>query len=186
MSRNCIFSSVFLYLSIRYFSVSVATVITTNFLSFLDGFQWIATMKHARTNLTHFHCTKSTLTTYFHIFFFPLIARFLSLFFSFFLFLSSFSLRYNSLSFASYFPFLPFLSVFVPFFLSSQYLFLLFYLYTHVYRVYPIQYTPTPLRVPLFLSLNFLSLTPTINSMCLVHSQTMPRPFSRLRAIFAE
>lgn len=104
MSRNCIFSSVFLYLSIRYFSVSVATVITTNFLSFLDGFQWIATMKHARTNLTHFHCTKSTLTTYFHIFFFPLIARFLSLFFSFFLFLSSFSLRYNSLSFASYFP----------------------------------------------------------------------------------
>lgn len=167
MSRNFFHISICVCLS-RYFYISVATVIATNFLSFLVGFRWIATMKHARANLTHFHYT------YFHIFFFfPLIALFpSSLSFYFPLFLSSVSLRYNSLSFASYFP-LHHFSRYSPFHSFSFSIFI---------RAYPIP--TTPLRVPLFLSLDFLSLTSTIHSMCLVHSQTMQ--FSRLRAIFAE
>lgn len=167
MSRNFFHISICVCLS-RYFYIFVATVITTNFLSFLVGFRWIATMKHARANLTHFHCT------YFHIFFFfPLIALFpSSLSFYFPLFLSSVSLRYNSLSFASHFP-LHHFSRYSPFHSFSFSIFI---------RAYPIP--TTPLRVPLFLSLDFLSLTCTIHSMCLAHSQTMQ--FSRLRAIFAE
>lgn len=165
MSRNFFHISICVCLSC-YFYISVATVIATNFLSFLVGFRWIATMKHARANLTHFHCT------YFHIFFFfPLIALFpFSL--SFYFPLSSVSLRYNSLSFASHFP-LHHFSRYSPFHSFSFSIFI---------RAYPIP--TTPLRVPLFLSLDFLSLTSTIHSMCLVHSQTMQ--FSRLRAIFAE
>lgn len=165
MSRNFFHISICVCLSC-YFYISVATVIATNFLSFLVGFRWIATMKHARANLTHFHCT------YFHIFFFfPLIALFpFSL--SFYFPLSSVSLRYNSLSFASHFP-LHHFSRYSPFHSFSFSIFI---------RAYPIP--TTPLRVPLFLSLDFLSLTCTIHSMCLAHSQTMQ--FSRLRAIFAE
>lgn len=106
-----------------------------------------------------------------HFFFFPLIALFpFSL--SFYFPLSSVSLRYNSLSFASYFP-LHHFSRYSPFHSFSFSIFI---------RAYPIP--TTPLRVPLFLSLDFLSLTCTIHSMCLAHSQTMQ--FSRLRAIFAE
>lgn len=167
MSRNFFHISICVCLS-RYFYISVATVIATNFLSFLVGFRWIATMKHARANLTHFHCT------YFHIFFFfPLIALFpSSLSFYFPLFLSSVSLRYNSLSFASHFPLHHF----------SRYSSFHSFSFSIFIRAYPIP--TTPLRVPLFLSLDFLSLTCTIHSMCLAHSQTMQ--FSRLRAIFAE
>lgn len=120
MSRNFFHISICVCLS-RYFYIFVATVITTNFLSFLVGFRWIATMKHARANLTHFHCT------YFHIFFLPSYSS-LSLL-SLFLFPSLSLERFTSLQqfvLCQLFPSPPFLSVFaVPFFL-------LFYLYTRV------------------------------------------------------
>lgn len=137
-------------------------------------------MKHARANLTHFHCTKSTLTTYFHIFFPPLIARSLSLVFYFFLFLSSFSLRYNSLSFASYFPFHHFSRY--SFFLSSQYLFLLFYLYTHVHSrvshpVYPHSSSCPFILVPQF------PLSPSTRYVWSIRKQCRDR--SRASALFS-
>lgn len=120
MSRNFFHISICVCLS-RYFYIFVATVITTNFLSFLVGFRWIATMKHARANLTHFQ--KHADNVFPHFFFFPLIARLLSLF----LFPSL--ERFTSLQqfvLCQLFPSPPFLSVFaVPFFL-------LFYLYTRV------------------------------------------------------
>lgn len=138
-------------------------------------------MKHACANLTHFHCTKARRQ---HISTFFLSSH------------SSLPLSFSlSFSFSRAFHFittvcpLPVISLstislgirsILSLVLASLSLFL------SLYARHPVQYIPTPLHVPLFLSLNFLSLTPTIHSMCLVHSQTMPRSFSRLRAIFAE